>query len=145
MVAAEADWFTSYSHLYVDDASIDRRVDGPWDGAESAAFFRSSWSARKPYAPVASGFRLTMNMNKARYVYVVNPGSFAGTPFFAAYEVENLVDRPDALPGDEVRGIDVDSARREWVGAVSRLFKAAHRLVRETVWRRASRAFGAAA
>lgn len=86
-----------------------------------------------------------MNMNKTRYVYVVNPGSFAGTPFFAAYEVENLVDRPDALPGDEVRGIDVDSARREWVGAVSRLFKAAHRLVRETVWRRASRASGAAA
>ncbi len=85
-----------------------------------------------------------MNMNKTRYVYVVNPGSFAGTPFFAAYEVENLVDRPDALPGDENREIDVDSARREWIGAVSRLSKAVHRLVRDTVWRRASRAFGAA-
>lgn len=85
-----------------------------------------------------------MNKNKSRYVYVVNPGSFAGTPFFAAYEVENLVDRPDALLENDDRGMDVDSARREWFDAVGRLSKAFHRLVRDTLWRRAVKAFGAA-
>lgn len=86
-----------------------------------------------------------MNTNKSRYVYVVNPGSFGGTPFFAAYEVESLVAQPDALPDLEpsTRGVGlvIRDAWRSVVGSVRPVLAG----LRHSLRRRAARALGTAA
>ena len=86
-----------------------------------------------------------MNKNKNRYVYVVSPGGFAGTPFFGVYEVENLVARPDELPEMDTGENNVGLADREWIKAMIRLPKVARRFVREILWRRAAKASGTVA
>jgi len=86
-----------------------------------------------------------MNKNNNRYVYVVSPGGFAGTPFYGVYEVENLVARPDELPEIETAENNVGFADREWMKSMIRLPKVACCFIRELLWRRAAKASGSAA
>ena len=87
--------------------------------------------------------RLTMK-KPTRYLYVVNPGNLSGTAFFTAYEIENLVDAPDALPESESPAAPVERRNRNWSKAVVRLPKVFHRLVRHNPLRRAFKASAAA-
>ena len=79
-----------------------------------------------------------------RYLYVVNPGNLSGTAFFTAYEIENLVDAPDALPEIDSPAEVTERTNRNWIQAVVRLPKVFHRLVRHNPLRRAHKASAAA-
>lgn len=79
-----------------------------------------------------------------RYLYVVNPGNLSGTAFFTAYEIENLVDAPDALPETDRPAQSTERTNRNWTQAVVRLSQVFHRLVRHHPLRRARKASAAA-
>ena len=77
---------------------------------------------------------------KTRYLYVMNPGMASGVAFVTSYEIDDLgahgnEDLPDAQPVEAVRG----AGNRNWTQSAVRLNAAFRRLVRQPLWRKASK------